>query len=194
MKKFIYIGLLLSCTLTLQGCVLALLGAGGAATTKVATDPRSTGSQVDDVALYTKVNASMNNTDQLKAFFKGSSITASAYNGNILFVGEAKNQAQINKALEIARNVQGVENVYNQITISKPLSAGTITNDAWITSKVKSNLIANKITKARDIKVVTNNSIVYLMGLVTPEEGNEAAQVASTVSGVNEVVKVFTYL
>lgn len=193
MKKILSLSLLLTCTFILQGCVVALLGAGGAAT-KVASDPRTTGSQVDDVTLYSKINAGMNNTTELKAFFKDSSITASAYNGNILFVGEADNQAQIDKAVEIAEKVQGVEKVYNEIKISPLLSAGTVANDAWITSKVKSNLITNSLTRARDIKVVTNNSIVYLMGLVTKEEGNDAARVASEINGVDEVVKVFTYI
>lgn len=193
MRKLIYAGALLGSCFVLQGCFLAVLGVGGA-TTKVATDPRTTGSQVDDISLYAKVNAQMNNTPELKAFFKGSSITGSSYNGNILFVGEAANQAQIDKAISLAEQTQGVETIYNQINISAPLSAGTVTHDAWITSKVKSSLILNTITKARDIKVITNNSIVYLMGLVTEAEGKEAGFVASEVDGVNEVVKVFTYI
>lgn len=191
--KLFSIVVLLCAIFVLQGCVVALLGAG-AATTKVAVDPRTTGSQVDDVALYSKVNSQMSKTQELKTFFKGSSITASSYNGNILFVGEAANQAQINKAIELAEQVQGVEAVYNQIRIAPLLSAGTVTNDAWITSKVKSSLITNGMTKARDIKVITNDSIVYLMGIVTKEEGDEAAKVASEIDGVQEVVKVFTYI
>ncbi|XKM13768.1 division/outer membrane stress-associated lipid-binding lipoprotein [Orbaceae bacterium ac157xtp] len=188
MNKAIIIVMMAFCALILQGCVVAVVGAG-AGVTKVASDPRSTGTQVDDTTLNSRVSTRLKNEPELKGY----RIIATAYNGNILLTGQAANQSIISKAVSIVQDVEGVNKVYNQIRIADKVSAGTMSNDAWITTKVKSNLIANKQTKARDIKVITENSEVFLIGIVTYEEGQLAAQVASKVSGVTVVNTIFTY-
>ncbi|MCX8649874.1 divisome-associated lipoprotein YraP [Gilliamella sp. B2776] len=190
MKRAALIAVLITGALMLQGCITAaVIGAGATATAKVAADPRTTGTQVDDTTLNSRMGIKLkNNSPQ----FIGARIVTSTYGGDILLTGQA-NSGQIEKAESLAYEVEGVKKVYNQIRLGKPVSAGTITNDAWITTKVKSQLIMNAKTKARNIKVVTENSEVFLIGIVTSEDGKAAAQLASKVNGVKKVITLFTY-
>jgi osmotically-inducible protein OsmY len=188
MKKIALMVMLISCTLILQGCVAAVIGVGAGATAKVATDPRTAGTQVDDTTLSSRMSMKIKNNGPL---FIGSRIITSSYNGNILLTGQANNE-QAEKAQSLAYQVEGVKKVYNQIRIGEPVGAGTITNDAWITTQVKSQLILDSQTKARNIKVVTENSEVFLIGIVTSQEGKTAAELASKVQGVKKVITLFT--
>lgn len=190
MKRVVFIVLLLSGAFVLQGCVAAVIGAG-AGTTKLVTDPRTTGTQVDDTTLDSKIGMKLKDE---AAYFEGARIVVSAYNTNVLLIGQAKSDSQISRAVELAQSVSGVNKIYNQIRIGTVISTGVMTNDAWITTKVKTNLIGNSNTKARNIKVVTENGEVFLRGIVTRQEGQLASEVASKVDGVKLVTTVFTYL
>ncbi|MCO6552189.1 MAG: divisome-associated lipoprotein YraP [Gilliamella sp.] len=189
MKKVSLIVMLISCALSLQGCVAAVIGVGAGATAKVATDPRTAGTQVDDTTLSSRMSMKIKNNGP---FFIGSRIVTSAYGGNILLTGQANNE-QVEKAESLAYQVEGVKKVYNQIRIGEPVGAGTITNDTWITTQVKSQLVLDAKTKARKIKVVTENGEVFLIGIVTSEEGKVAAEIASKVRGVKKVITLYTY-
>ena len=188
MKKFVLVAALVSGALMLQGCFAAVIGVGAGATAKMATDPRTAGTQVDDTTLNTRMNTKLKEN---APFFIGSRISSSTYMGNIILTGQA-NAEQIEKAERLAYQVEGVKKVYNQIRASEPVGAGTISNDMWITTKVKSQLVINSKTKARNIKVVTEDGEVFLIGIVNSEEGQEAASLASKVAGVRKVVTLFT--
>ena len=81
--------------------------------------------------------------------------------------------------------------VYNEITIRKPISLWQRSQDAWITTKVKTEMLAKKDLHSTQIKVVTENSVVYLMGMLTPQQAELATDVARRIDGVREVVKEF---
>lgn len=191
MKRAALIAMLITGALMLQGCITAaVIGAGATATAKVATDPRTAGTQVDDTTLNSRMGMKIKNNGPQ---FIGARIVSSTYSGDIILTGQASRE-QIEKAESLAYEVDGVKKVYNQIRVGQPVSAGTITNDTWITTKVKSQLILNAKTKARNIKVVTENREVFLIGIVTPEDGKAAAQLASKVDGVKKVITLFTYI
>jgi osmotically-inducible protein OsmY len=84
--------------------------------------------------------------------------------------------------------------VNNELQIGGASSITARSNDSILTGKVKGNMVDDPAVQANTIKVVTEASVVYLMGLVTREEGDRAAQVASRTSGVKQVVKVFEYI
>jgi osmotically-inducible protein OsmY len=189
MKKFALTVILMSSALMLQGCVAAVIGAGATATVKVASDPRTAGTQVDDTTLNSKIGMKLKDN---ASEFVGSRISTSVYDSNVLLTGQGNNEQSM-KAESLVAEIDGIKKIFNQIRIGKIIGAGTITNDTWITTKVKSQLILNADTKARKIKVVTENSEVFLMGIVTQEEGRVAAEVASKVSGVKKVIMLFTY-
>lgn len=191
MKKRLLLVPAIVAAILLQGCVAVAVGTGAAVAAKAATDPRSIGKQVDDTTLDSRIGLALDNN---RLIFSGARIGVTAYQGAVLLTGQAKNREQIQKAGEIALSTKGVSKVYNQIRLGPRIKATTLANDAWITAKVKSRLIANNQTKARNIKVVTENSEVFLMGILTRDEAKRASKIASDVAGVREVISAFIYV
>ncbi|QIQ20274.1 division/outer membrane stress-associated lipid-binding lipoprotein [Zophobihabitans entericus] len=191
MKRFAYIAMILSGALLLQGCVAVAIGTAAGVTAKTASDPRTVGTQVDDTTLDSRVGIKLKDHE---SEFQNARIVATSYNGSVLLTGQAADETQIQRAADLTSETDGVVQVYNQIRLGEKIGAGTLTNDAWITTKVKTQLVANSETKARNIKVVTENSEVFLMGIVTRDEARTAAEVASKVAGVKLVVTAFTYI
>ena len=171
---------------SLTGCVPALIVAGAAGTTLVASDRRSVGAQADDESIELKIANSVNSRDQVH-------VNATSYNGIVLLSGEVPNQETLSSIEGTARSTDRVRAVHNELAVGPPTPMSARTNDTYITSKVKSRFVeANKFS-ATHVKVVTERGTVYLMGIVRHDEGDAAGQIASTTSGVVRVVKLFEY-
>ncbi|PWC13036.1 division/outer membrane stress-associated lipid-binding lipoprotein [Brenneria corticis] len=181
----------LSIALLLQGCVGAVVVGSAAVATKSATDPRTVGTQVDDGTLEIRVTNALSKDAQLK---KDARIIATAYQGKVLLTGQSPNSEIANRAKQIALGVEGAAEVYNEIRQGTPVSLGTASMDTWITTKVRSQILASDTVKSSNVKVTTENGEVFLLGLVTQREGASAAEIASKVSGVKHVTTAFTYL
>lgn len=183
--------LIIAATITmLQGCVTAaVVGVVGGAV--VANDNRSVGQQIDDQNIEIKAMAEIAKQDALT---EGSRIKVVSLNGRILVVGQAKNEYVRDLAIKTVNNIEGVSQVYNQLRIGNETSVTTQSNDIWLTSKVKTALFADENIDATNIKVVTENGEVFLMGLVAQTQANAAVDVARNISGVNRVFKAFEYL
>ncbi|BFQ93000.1 division/outer membrane stress-associated lipid-binding lipoprotein [Gallibacterium anatis] len=175
----------------LQGCVAAAVVGGGALATKVAMDPRTTGTQIDDQTLELRVADALRKDKQLN---EQAHISAVVYNGRALLVGEAPSADLKEVAVNLARGVKDIADVYDEIQIGEKVSFIQASKDTWITTEVKSKLFVNGNVKATDVKVVTENGVVYLIGKVTQSQAAAAVDVARQVNGVRKVVKVFTYL
>jgi osmotically-inducible protein OsmY len=93
----------------------------------------------------------------------------------------------------LAHSVADVKRIYNEITIQGPTSSLTRTSDAWITTKIKSQMLATDDLQSGTIKVLTENGAVYLMGVVTHDQADMSVDIARQVSGVQKVVKIFQY-
>jgi osmotically-inducible protein OsmY len=178
--------------LSLSGCVGLLVG-GAATSISVAHDRRTAGTVVDDQTIEFKVYNELN----LK-LPPGNQISVTSYNGVVLLTGEASTAQARQRAEVIARGIEpSVRMVYNELVIGPPSSLSGQSNDALITTKVKTALF--KINNIPDfdpsrVKVVTARSVVYLMGLVKPVEADAVADVASRVEGVRQVVTLFEYI
>jgi len=114
-----------------------------------------------------------------------------SYNGYVLLAGQVNDEVLKEGATKVVRKVQGVRRIYNELEIGPPSSALRRTNDAWITARIKSGLLASDDTDGTRIKVVTENGVVYLMGIVTQQEADLIAEKAARVSGVKRVVRLF---
>lgn len=190
LKKLVgWAGLAVAMSASLQGCPLVLLGgvAGGAA--MVADDRRTLGTQTDDrdiqIRSYSQLQSDLP---------QGSHVDVAVYNRRVLLVGEVPDEAAKQFATKIVRNVNNVQGIVNELAVGPASTLTTRSSDTYITSKVKASLVAEKGVPANFFKVVTERGIVYLMGLVTTDEGNRAADIASRVPGVLQVVKVFQYV
>ncbi|QVE21905.1 divisome-associated lipoprotein YraP [Phocoenobacter atlanticus subsp. cyclopteri] len=180
--------------LSLQGCVTAaVVGTVGAvaAATKVATDPRTAGRQIDDETLEAKINYRLNKDAQLK---EEARVVVVSYNGKVLLAGQAPNKIAVDTARKITLGQQGVRLVYNEIRIAKKIGAGQITTDAWITTQVKTQLLANVYVKSNNVKVLTENGEVFLMGHVTPKQSQVVINIARHTKGVRKVIPAFSYI
>jgi osmotically-inducible protein OsmY len=180
----------LSSALLLQGCIAGVVVGSAAVATKTATDPRSVGTQVDDGTLEARVESALSKDQQLK---KDARVVATAYQGKVLLTGQSPNADLTARAKQIAMGVEGTTEVYNEIRQGTPVSLSTASSDTWITTKVRSQLLTSDTVKSSNVKVTTENGEVFLLGLVTQQEGQSAAQIASQVSGVKHVTTAFTY-
>ena len=181
----------LSSALLLQGCIAGVVVGSAAVATKTATDPRSVGTQVDDGTLESRVENALSKDQQLK---KDARVVATAYQGKVLLTGQSPNADLTARAKQIAMGVEGTSEVYNEIRQGTPVSLSTASSDTWITTKVRSQLLTSDTVKSSNVKVTTENGEVFLLGLVTQQEGQSAAQIASQVSGVKHVTTAFTYV
>ncbi|MEP1448827.1 MAG: division/outer membrane stress-associated lipid-binding lipoprotein [Paraglaciecola sp.] len=187
--KNICLTLILSTALLLQGCAGLIIGAGvGAAS--VAHDRRTIGTQVDDTTAASRIS---NALAKDLAVQEQTSITVQVFNGTALLVGQAPTQELIQQAQNLAATVKNIKKLHNQIRLGAPIPAGVIANDAWLASKIKTKLIADKRIDGLHIEIEVENGEVFLMGLVTEQESNIAVDITRNINGVKQVIKAFEY-
>lgn len=173
---------------TLNGCV-PVIAAGAATGGLAAADRRTSGAYVEDEAIEWKISGRLRDALGTKIH---SNITS--YNRNVLITGEATDEATKTEAEKIAKGVENVNIVTNELAIGEASSISARSNDVYLTTKVKTRLISENRVSPHVVKVVTENSVVYLLGLVTRSEGDIAAEIARSTDGVSKVVKVFEYI
>lgn len=153
---------------------------------------RSLGNKIDDQFLAPDVSSAVSRAHP-NLSSPTSHVVVTSYNGVILLAGQTPSTELKEKAALAARNVQGVTKVHNELQILKPTSALVRSNDALMTSKIKTLMLADSTVPSTKIKVITENGIVFLMGLVTRAEGASATNVVAGVAGVQKVIKLFQY-
>ncbi|CAM4002170.1 hypothetical protein CCOS865_03639 [Pseudomonas reidholzensis] len=153
---------------------------------------RTIGSKIDDSLIETKV--SVNIAKANPDLDKGSHIVVSSYNGVVLLAGQTPRADLKSLAEQTAGQVQRVKKVHNEIQVIQPSSILARNNDAWLTTKIKTQMLGDANVPGSRIKVITENGIVYLLGLVTQREANAATSVVQGVSGVQKIVKLFEYI
>lgn len=126
--------------------------------------------------------------------FKNTSVGISTFHGEVLLTGEIPDKNDRKEIENLVHEVHGIKKVYNLTQISPPLSALKQASDAWITTKIRTKLLAMDEVDPSQIKVITENGTVFLMGIVPPEQAEATIQMARTTNGVQNVVKIFSYL
>ena len=189
MKKPILALALLTGALLLQGCAAVVVG-GAAGTAKATGDRRTLGAQWDDQTIELKAANLLADNKSLSA---SSKISVYSNNGRVLLVGQTPSDAYKLEAGKIVARIDGVRHVYNELRLGQPVSIGVRSNDSWITSKVRADMLGAKNFDSAKVKVVTENGEVFLIGLVTRQEGDQAVEIARHVSGVKRVIKAFEF-
>ena len=179
--------LLIAISALLQGCFpLAAIGVG--ATAVVLSDRRSPGFYIEDEKIEWKIRV------EVIEGFKDAHINATSYNLSVLLTGQVLTEQAKRDVEAAARSNSGVKTVTNEITVGGNSSLASRSSDSLITTSVKARLINNGKVSPSHVKVVTESGAVYLMGILTREESDAAAEIARTTSGVSRVVKVFEYI
>ena len=171
----------------LQGCP-AVLVAGVGTTAVVADDRRTTGVFVEDQNIELKV---AHEVGKKYAKTNGVDVRGTSFNRFVLLNGEVPNEEIRNDIAAIASAVENVRNVQNEIQVGPPTTTRQKAADSATTSKVKTGLLRARDVQTNHVKVVTRDNVVYLMGLVSPEEADTATEIARTTGGVEKVVRVF---
>jgi osmotically-inducible protein OsmY len=172
-----------------SACAPLVVGVVVAGTAMVATDRRTTGAQVDDQTIQLRL------ANELSTAFKDQKvhIAVNSFDRRVLLTGEVPDEAVKAKAGEIAAASLNVRAVVNELAIALPSSLSDRTADTALATKVRAAFINTREISFNSVEIVVERRIVYLLGFVTEKEGQIAALVASKVSGVQQVVKVFEY-
>lgn len=173
---------------TLTGCIPLALG-GAAVGASVFVDRRSSGTQLDDQTIAIKAQFQI-----AKQLGDNARVNAVSYNYRVLLTGDVPTQAAKDQAAAIAQGIDKVKSVANQLDVGPVEPFEGRSNDAWLSSKVRTALLATKNVPSGSIVTTVNRGVVYMMGLVTREEGDIAAQAAANIGGIVKVVKMFTYI
>ncbi len=185
--KYLLIALLCSTLLSLTGCG-SLLATMEADTIEEDEGERTLGAYIEDENIETKARVNIHAADEA---FDNAHLSIVSYNGYVLLAGQVPSEALKAKATDVVRKIRGVRRIYNELEVAAPSSAMTRTSDTWITTKVKSFLLGNPDIQGGRVKVVTEDGVVYLMGLATLEEIERITEQASGISGVQKVVRLF---
>lgn len=176
--------------LSSAGCAPLLVGGAVAGGAMVANDRRSTGIQLEDQEIELRVRSALD-----KALAKDRAhISVTSYNQRVLLTGEVADAQMKAEAEAIAARSTNVRGVVNELHVGSLSTLANRNFDTALTSKVLAAMLQAPDVPSGAIKVVSERAVVYLMGRVTPGEGEAAARVASRVSGVQRVVKNFDYL
>jgi osmotically-inducible protein OsmY len=171
----------------LTGCVAAVVVGAAAG---VVYDRRTVVTMEADARLFHVIHTDIVTNPQ----FKGSRVLVTSFNRVVLLVGQTPAASLRVVAEKIARSAPGITRVYDEISVGYPISVKQKTQDSWITGQVRSSMLTKKGLESGSIRVVTENSVVYLMGIATAEQANMAVDVARRVKGVAKVVKIFQYI
>ncbi len=174
----------------LTGCVpMFTVSTAAGSGAYVSEDRRTSGTFIEDEGIELKSARRIH-----QQFGNSVHINVTSYNRIVLLTGEAPTEAV---KMDIERLIMGVDNVrkiYNEIAVAGNTSLASRSNDSLITSKVKARFLTERKFQINHVKIVTENEVVYLLGVVTRQEAENAAQIASSTAGVKKVVKVFEYL
>ena len=186
-RPFLLAGAMLA-SLLLQGCIeAAIIGGAGMAVATV-EDRRTSATQLEDRGIQLRTS---NRIDD--RFGDRAHVDVTAFNRWVLLTGEVPDEASRQVAEALAQGVPNVRGVSNEVQVAGQSSNTSRSNDALITSAVKTRFAdANKFN-AFYVKVTTEAAVVYLMGIVTEQEAADAVEIARTTSGVRKVVKMFEY-
>ena len=169
----------------LSACAPLIIGGAVLGTGLVATDRRSTGTQIDDEAIELRAGSRIRELATL------GQVSVTSFNRLVLLTGEVPAAAERTAVEQAVARVDGVRSVVNEIVVAPNSAFSSRSADGILSTKVKATLLDAKDVQANAYKVVAERRVVYLMGRVTEREANRGAELASQVSGVEKVVKVF---
>jgi osmotically-inducible protein OsmY len=187
MRK-IFIILVLS--LGLQGCLAGAFVAGSATTGGLVTDPRPINTIKSDEEINFQINRKLANDPVLNA---EAHIAAVSYNQVVLLTGQAYDEELKARAEHYAKSVPQVRRVFNEIVLGIPTTVYQRAKDVGTTTAVKAQLFANRKLKSNNFKIVTENGVVYILGIATQKQADLAVTIARESSGVKKVVKLIEY-
>jgi osmotically-inducible protein OsmY len=174
--------------LTLTACAPIIIG-GAVTAVALAEDRSSSGVFLDDENIENRALLKVKTrfADQVH-------VNITSYNRHVLISGEAASDAVKRGVEDEVAAVSGIKRIFNEMVIGPQAGVIAVSNDARLTTIVKTRFLEANRFQANHVKVVTEANVVFLMGIVKRAEADAATQLASTTSGVARVVRLFEYL
>jgi osmotically-inducible protein OsmY len=191
-QSFAYIAaqvILCAVVITQVTACFPIVAGGAAAGGAIAADRRTSGIYVEDENIELKAVKYVETT-----LGENTHVNITSYNRNVLLTGETPDEATKAKAEAFVKSIENVRAITNDIAVGPKSSLGSRSNDTYLTSKVKTQFVTENKFQANYVKVVTENSVVYLLGIVNKAEADAAVEIARNTDGVSKVVKVFEYM
>jgi len=188
-RRFLLVAVILGAFGAVQACAPVVV-AGGATAAVAASDERTLGTQIDDENIELTARKKINDDNRLGDDVH---VNITSFNGTVLLSGEATTAEKRDIVVSLVRSIEGVKRVVSEINIAEPTAFATRVHDSWITGEVKAKMLDTENLKSTRVKVVTENGVVYLMGLVSRAQADLATDVTRHVSGVERVVRMFEY-
>ena len=182
---------LLLTTIVIGGCASTAFVAGATTSGVIIYDRRSIQAIATDQKIIIKTKMALQKDHEIQ---DRTHIDITAFNRIVLLLGQAPNQRLADKVLAIVLKTPKIKKIYNYISIQGPSSGLTRSSDTWITTKIKSKMLATEHLRSSQIKVLTENGSVYMLGEVSRHQANVAVNIARRVAGVQRVIKLFTYI
>lgn len=183
------LAIVLALTATLTGCA-KIISVTTSEPIQISTNKRTLGTKINDQQLETIARVNLNNTSKQ---LEDAHINIDSFNGLVLLTGQVPNEQLRNLAGDTVGKINSVRQVHNELTSGTPTDFQARSKDSWITTKIKTKLVASSI-QSRRILIVTEAQTVFLMGLVSRYEADRITNVAKNTDGVKQVVKVFEYI
>jgi len=191
MKPLFYSIVIFNLLYLLSACAAAVVG-GAAVGTSVAIDQRTTSGMFEDQGIKNKFTELYFADTELNA---RTHINFTSYNNQALITGEAPNEQDKQTLSNIVDKISNIRRYFNEVQIAPASSIMVRSNDSYITTVVKTNIFNSvKALDGGQAKVVTENSSVFLMGIVTQKQADQITEIARTTNGVKRVVKLFEYI
>lgn len=187
------IGVLLASTLvltaTLNGCA-KIITVTTSEPIQISTNKRTLGTKINDQQLETVARVNLN---KASTQLEDAHINIDSFNNIILLTGQVPNEQLRDLAGSTVAKINSIQQVHNELTSGTPTDFQARSIDSWITTKIKTKLVASNI-QSRRIRIITEARTVFLMGLVSRYEADRITDVAKNTDGVQQVVKVFEYI
>ncbi len=188
----IYRVLVLVTLLITSSCTAILVRTTGEQGMQEDPSERTAGAVIEDEAIETKIIVNMKSQDSA---FKQTHFDVISHNGVVLLIGQVESEQLKILATEIASQASTkIKRIHNELEVTEKSSFMDRSSDVWIATKVRTLMLTDNQVPSSQVRVIAENGAVYLMGLISQADGDNAANVARNVSGVTKVVKVFEYI
>jgi osmotically-inducible protein OsmY len=171
----------------LQGCAVAAVS-GAATGIAMVNDRRTSGTIVDDQSIELKATHALTRHPDL---WKQSHISIVCYNNVLLIIGQTPTEAFKQQAEDALKDIPKIRRIHNELIVKTPIPLSARSKDSWITTQVKAKMLGSKEVNSTRVKVITEDGVVYLLGLTNPQEQMAATEIARKVAGVQKVVQIF---
>ena len=191
----IYRVLVLVTLLITSSCTAILVRTTGEQGMQEDPSERTAGAVIEDQAIETKIIVNIHSFPTRRSSDLQTHFDVISHNGVVLLIGQVESEQLKILATEIASQASTkIKRIHNELEVTEKSSFMDRSSDVWIATKVRTLMLTDNQVPSSQVRVIAENGAVYLMGLISQADGDNAANVARNVSGVTKVVKVFEYI